>query len=68
MHSQVVPSVSSRSVCSVLQDRGCVTHPIVMQKMLPSCLSDKFSHSPKHLIGLLFATVKCYGEIEATND
>ncbi|PWI48090.1 hypothetical protein CEE45_08680 [Candidatus Heimdallarchaeota archaeon B3_Heim] len=25
-------------------------------------------HAPKHLIGLLFATVKCYGEIEATND
>ncbi len=25
-------------------------------------------HAPKHLIGILFATAKCYGEIEATED
>ncbi|MHA2138846.1 MAG: hypothetical protein ACW98G_13280 [Candidatus Hodarchaeales archaeon] len=25
-------------------------------------------HAPKHLLGILFATAKCYGEIEATND
>ncbi len=30
---QVVPSVSSNSVCSDQPDRGCVTHPVVTQKV-----------------------------------
>jgi putative transposase len=29
---QVVPAISSISVCSDLPDRGCVTHPVVTQK------------------------------------
>ncbi len=29
---KVVPSVSSRSIYSILPDRRCVTHPIVMPK------------------------------------
>ena len=33
LDKQVVPSVSSSSVCSVLPDRGCVTHPVVTQKI-----------------------------------
>ncbi|MCK4848428.1 MAG: transposase, partial [Candidatus Heimdallarchaeota archaeon] len=30
---KVVPSVSSSSVCSILPDRGCVTHPVMASKV-----------------------------------
>ncbi|PWI48758.1 hypothetical protein CEE45_05055 [Candidatus Heimdallarchaeota archaeon B3_Heim] len=33
LDKQVVPSVSSSSICSDQPDRGCVTHPVVTQKV-----------------------------------